>query len=95
MLTAEIFSKFGQPPWVLNGSYVVVRDDHSNPLVVAVRQADGSVVVLTANDELFPKMLQHLGIDKVVLADQLQLEEPPDGAKLLDDGQLAGFLNGS
>jgi len=62
MLKVETFKPGGRDPDSLEASRVLIRDQHGNPVVVAVTYADNCVLVSTCNDDDFQTVLDTLGV---------------------------------
>jgi len=63
---------------------VIVEDTLGNPIVVVIETQTGVQSVILADDPDFNRILNGLGIDKVVISEKITSPDgAPDGAKLL------------
>ena len=84
MLKVSCSGGIGKSQHVLDDiNLVVVEDTFGNPLVVIIETQTGVQSVILADDPDFNRILKGLGIDKVVISEQLESREMPDGAKLV------------
>ena len=86
MLKTTIIPRIGDNPTTVSGNTVIISDEFGNPLVVAVKIADQTTLVSTFKDgDDFRRILSSLGIDKVVVDDNIVIDAPPRNAELVFD----------
>jgi len=85
MLKTTVIPRIGEAPVEIDGSTVIISDEFGNPLVVVTRVADQTSMVSTFKDEDFNRILSSLGIDKVVVDNELLIDRPHEDAELLFD----------
>jgi hypothetical protein len=86
MLTVKCIRAIGQEPKVVaNTAVAVIEDEYGNPIVVTVYVQPGVYTVVTPDDEDFVRILQGLGIDKIVVNNRLILNNDmkAQGQKLI------------
>lgn len=86
MINVHCVKQLGQgTATVTDNTVVIVEDDFGNPLVVVVQVQPRVYTVVSADDPDFNRVLEGLGIDKIVVNDKLHFDMPlPDGnVKLL------------
>lgn len=80
MLNVHCVRALGQgTATVTDNTIVVVEDDFGNPLVVVVQVQPRVYTIVNADDPDFNKVLEGLGIDKVVVNDQVNFNIPLPG----------------
>jgi hypothetical protein len=92
MLNAKCIRSLGSDPvHVENCVLVIIEDSYGNPIAVVAEVQPDITTVVTADDPDFNRILNGLGINKIVVANQIDLDHEPmgDGAKLLSGP--AGF----
>ena len=85
MIHTTVIPRVGAEPVEIDGSTVIVSDSLGNPLVVLAEIADGTTMITTINDDDFNRVLESLGLDKVVVNNRLVIDGPPSNAELLYD----------
>lgn len=84
MLTVKCARKLGQEPTVIkDASVVIVEDEFENPVAVIVHIQQGVCTVVTPDDPDFNRILSGLGVDKLVINEQLALKQEQQGSKLI------------
>lgn len=86
MLNVHCIKQLGQgTATVKDTTLVIVEDEFGNPIVVVVQVQPRVYTVVNADDPDFNRVLEGLGIDKIVVNDQVDFTLPlPDGqVKLL------------
>ena len=70
---------------VTDNTIVIIEDEFGNPIVVVVQVQPRVYTVVNADDPDFNRVLEGLGIDKIVVSDKVDFTMPlPDGqVKLL------------
>ena len=87
MLTTTVIPSMGHTPYRVDGNTVIIEDEFGNPLVVVMRVADKTTMITTYRDNDFQRILSSLGINKVVLDNNLAIDGPPQDAELLFNPQ--------
>lgn len=84
MLTVKCVRRLGQAPVVIkDSSTVIVEDNYGNPVAVIVHINQNACTVVTPDDPDFNRILQGLGVDKIVINEQLNLNQSNTGGKLI------------
>jgi len=94
MLKAKAIRQVGAAPQVIEGTSVIVEDALGNPLAVIVETSERMNLVVTVNDKDFNNVLTRLGLNKIVVNTEMDLDSPPAGAQRLDPTQIGGFIHG-
>lgn len=81
----KIIEKLGGGVREIEGVVAIVEDVHGNPIQIACELQPGvyDLANIKQDGRQFNNMLRALGIDKVVVAEKLAADSPPDGSKLL------------
>lgn len=81
MLKVTCIRQLGKDSVVVdNNGVVIIEDNFGNPIVVVVQIQPGVYTVVNSSDEDFNRVLQGLGIDKIVVNEKLQMDMPlPSG----------------
>jgi hypothetical protein len=85
VLKVKTLAHIGAKPTETDARVVIVEDIYENPIAVVCELATGMTTVVSASDDDFNRVLQSLGIDKMVINNKAESQSPPDGAKLLYD----------
>lgn len=85
----KAFRKIGDPePIIADVSVVIVEDDNGVPVAVACEVGPGAICTAHARDEEFNRILKTLGIDRLVITDNLEsVLKNPEQLPLLVGGQ--------
>jgi hypothetical protein len=78
VLKVKCIGRVGQGSTVVdNNGVVIVEDEYGNPIVVVVYIQAKTYTVVTADDPDFNRILQGLGIDKIVVNEPMEVNFPP------------------
>jgi hypothetical protein len=73
----ELHDRLGQPIR-LDCTRVVLRDDLGNPVMVALKVAQGVIYCSKAGDKDFLSILKEFGISDTLIVTDAQLVKPPE-----------------